>query len=1430
MRFNINKVTSVTLLTSMILTSVSPPLTTVMAYAGEQEVTEAVVEDSTENESMAMQELDTESEILSEEVICLAEADPLALAAEPETNLTAASEPVSEKAEETVPQSVKEEETDADQEPGSENETQENTEAETHSERETEEKEDETQAVTETETQPEKDPEKQTEHQTEYPDKQTEQETAAQDTEVADTETEKQDLSELLDAKISIEMDDAMAEQADPFAAGSVQKLKIQATNQSEESAVLKIYFWDYEGTETDARAIQDESLVIPCEEISFTKWDQNFSFPVYLMSNSGEEALENAQMKAEYSADHLVSRYLEFEMPAHYSLIDNFQIVDEEAEHVVCYPIFTVDDEEYKQDKVIASWNEKASEEEADEECSEEPVSDGTEHITDSETEISTEASLEEADTENVTEEETEESTEAETATEFTHYTAENLDISIPESLSEADFSSKRLLVMISDEKDLLEDEKVLESYGDIYLVEYDSVDVCMAAFVYYSDIAEAVEPDSYMEIASDQNTDEKEKNEEEALSVQESASVVSDGITRIIALLDTGASASVNVIERTSLIDDVLEGHSHGNNMVSAIVSQNPNAQILSVRVMGNDGRGTVSSIVAGMEYAMERGASIINLSLSSRTNEMNAVIEAQIQKAVSMGIIVVGAAGNNGADVMNYMPGSVSEAYIIGACNTSGVRLSSSNYGATVDYNVVAGTTSEAAAKFSGYASLAGIDAMKINDGVLYSTSYVAGMEDQEQETGVTEPEDDTLPEDELNDMAGSEEDSEYPAKGSSISKKVKIWIRDTAYDFTTYNPYKNDENVVVNCLSETPEFTRQIGEEIEMEYECSLAEDEAHIWSLFATFVFVEDRNLVSTGSELLSGLMPEMVNQDRNAGYGGIVPEQMGVTVEGREFTVLKGDENFDVHGLLVDYNPETFKVNNLADDGGFDVNAVGTYTVTYEMSYFLYPEYTWFVANKVNVIEKESLEPGIYLTSTESTLMFRRESDTNYWGFGDLVKINSSDEIFTIRCVDAEYEMDLNSSSDSITTDILDISDNEDGTKCLRAALPDEMEEAVIFSMYRPGYESAKFFFGGGWASGEDRNLDEAAVDQLTEEEMEHLEDTLLGKVEEDDDEYMEIAETWTTVESKNISGRITTGSGNTTNHSWVSGSMSACNYGTAQVTEKKSDISDWVSDKGYDIDTRDLTNYTVSCSSGHDYLGLWPNSSYSTTFKCYIQKSGDNYRLKIECSLHPGSDSHGNYQSFYGSKTYTSLTNGARLRIYKRFRDPAFMDVNPERYGYINTTFAIYPASAYNKTTKILDTTVNPAGTIILKDKEDDTVYGESDILDPGTYYVIETRRIKGCTLNTDIYGPVKITDSDTGVIKLHEKVNNADYPSMGSNNWIYNDPFYFNGKILTKTDDSGLPVAGAIYRVRYSGAEKEENFKTEYGVITIITSLHMN
>ncbi|WP_373215842.1 SpaA isopeptide-forming pilin-related protein [Ruminococcus sp. 5_1_39BFAA] len=1376
MKFSVRKMTSVTLLASMMLTTVSPPMIPVLAQ-------------ETETEMTSSSEVETEMEITSAMKLDLKEEEAFS-EAEPETDAAVVKtdeKPLTEAVTEA------EEQTEAESKPvkDKKEETEKETSVlEVHSEKETE-------AVTERVT------EKNTEKASE---------TAAE---------EMTEEMELIPVQVHLDLEpvEIPEDGSDPKQAGQAQKVKFSAVNPSTESAELRLYFWDYAGEERNGQNIARTILTDVCEDVMIPECRETGVFPVVLSDADGMAAYEQAFLRSEQEEGNVISRYLEISIPAGYSCEESFQILDEKAETIVVSPVvFPAEletDQEY--DKCVITWNEKP-EKMTEETAGEAGDADEAEIVAVEEktetVEEETDAMFVETETDSIevqtseTEQITEEQKPA-ADTEDMQEVAEK-EVFMEEllgRLNAEDFASRRLIVILKDEQKLRKSDEVINNYDDLYVIDYETVEECMAAYAYYAEVAEAVEPDAFMEIASD--------GFEEALSEKESASVRPDGVTRVIALLDTGASASANVIDRVSMVDDALEGHSHGNQMVNAIVSQNPDAQIMSVRVMGNDGRGTVSDIIAGMNYAMEHGASIINLSLSSRKNDMNAALEAEIKKAVSKGIIVVGAAGNNAADVMNYMPGSVEEAYIIGACNTSGVRITSSNYGATVDYNVIAGTTSEAAAKFSGCVSLAGLEGLQVNSGVIYDSNYVAVTPETDPAESETENPDDFLTDEELADMAGTEEDGEYPAKGSSISQTVKIWTRDTEFDFRAYNPYKNDDNVATVCTDEILQVVSEKSSRRQAEYICSLKDQENYSWNVLVTFLYVDDRSIVTAGSDLLDNLMPEAVSQERNAGYGGIVPEHMGETVAGREFTVLKGDEQFDLYGLLIDYNPETFKVNNLADDGGFDVNQAGTYTVTYEMSYFMYPEYTWFVANKVNVVEKENLEAGIYLTSTESTLMFKRAGDSHFSGYGDLVRVENGEEI-KVSCIDADYEVDFISSSENVTADICATADNEDGSKKLTITIPEGLEEAVILSMYRPGYQSAKFFTGGGWVNGEEFNIEEAAVDQLTAEDVEHLEETVLGKVDKDDEEYMEIAAAWSNVETKNISGVVKTGSANTTNHSWSIGSAGGCNYGTAQITAKKNDITSWISDKGYDMDPGDLSNFTVSCSSGHDYLGLWPNSSYNVTFKCYIQKSGDNYRLKITCSLHPGSDSHGNYQGFYGSKTYSSLTNGARLRVYKRFRDPAFMDENPNKYGYIKTTFAIYPASAYNKTTNVLDTTVDPEGTIVLNDKEDDTVYGDSDILDPGTYYVVETRRIAGCTQNTDIYGPVVIKDTDSGVIKLHDKVNNAYYPSMGSNNWIYNDPMYFNGKILTKTDDSGLPVEGAIYKVEYSNATSVESFST--------------
>lgn len=296
---------------------------------------------------------------------------------------------------------------------------------------------------------------------------------------------------------------------------------------------------------------------------------------------------------------------------------------------------------------------------------------------------------------------------------------------------LDKKDFQTGRLVVLTDAAEDIIDQEHVIGTYGNIYLLQYKSVEQAMNAYIYYQTHASAVEPDVAVEAAETMetaeaveektggnitasaengstaetvedvsgnadNTDNKTETREETpdiaeadisasdtdvntnivdFEVSESANPISamnDAASettpvnttdsdKIIALIDTGANESANIIERVSLIDDVMVGsNSHGDDMVKAIVSQNENVKIISIRALGDDGQGTVSSIIAGIEYAINQKADIINLSLYARANLANEVVKMEIEKAINNGIEVVGAAGNDCANAKNYIPG--------------------------------------------------------------------------------------------------------------------------------------------------------------------------------------------------------------------------------------------------------------------------------------------------------------------------------------------------------------------------------------------------------------------------------------------------------------------------------------------------------------------------------------------------------------------------------------------------------------------------------------------------------------------------------------------------------------------------------------------------------------------------------------------------
>lgn len=405
---------------------------------------------------------------------------------------------------------------------------------------------------------------------------------------------------------------------------------------------------------------------------------------------------------------------------------------------------------------------------------------------------------------------------------------------------------------------------------------------------------------------------------------------------------------------------------------------------------------------------------------------------------------------------------MPGSVSSALIIGAANEDGTKLPSSNYGDTVDYNVVAESTSEAAAKFSGFMST-GIDIMSVINigGLIYQTDYEAMMK-PETPSPSPDVDDKDIPETEPEDAPWVIGD--YPEAYTTEYEDEKIYTRDVTYDFIHYNPY--DDNVTITC--DTPDVTADFTKDavVEYSYSCKLNDNPDYQWTLDVIFTMVNDKEMATAYSKDIDKIFPSVICQERNKGYGGIVPEHVGDTVEGRSFNVLTDTEDFDVEGLIQDYNPHTFKINSV-DMNGFDIHTPGTYTVTYEMSYFMYFNYTWFVRDTINVIDPDDLEPGIYLTSKESTLLFTTGDGVSR-GYGEFIKADEQ-TVYTLSSVSEEYTAGIVSSdSDINASEYSTITDIDAKLKSLKITVPD-VDHVVVFSLERPGYSALKVFAGGGW-------------------------------------------------------------------------------------------------------------------------------------------------------------------------------------------------------------------------------------------------------------------------------------------------------------------------------------------------------------------------
>ena len=295
-------------------------------------------------------------------------------------------------------------------------------------------------------------------------------------------------------------------------------------------------------------------------------------------------------------------------------------------------------------------------------------------------------------------------------------------------EQLGAIDFSSKRLLVA-ADESVIIDPEHVLSDYAGVYLMQYDTETQAKYAYAYYYNKFEFVDVDTVISVADgDGSANAAVPMAAEENPIAELQAAVAENPVNAagaVAVIDTGVNDVANVTESVSMIgDNTADENGHGTRMAQLVAEQNPDVSILSIKALGADGTGDISAVYAAIRYAIDKKASVINLSMSAVATAENAALTSIIDEATAAGIAVVGAAGNKGMDVRFFVPGNIESAYIIGAADEDGARITSSNYGSTVDFNVHADSTSEAAAKFSGYYTVNGAVA---DEKLVFPTDY-------------------------------------------------------------------------------------------------------------------------------------------------------------------------------------------------------------------------------------------------------------------------------------------------------------------------------------------------------------------------------------------------------------------------------------------------------------------------------------------------------------------------------------------------------------------------------------------------------------------------------------------------------------------------------------------------------------------------------
>jgi subtilisin family serine protease len=176
-------------------------------------------------------------------------------------------------------------------------------------------------------------------------------------------------------------------------------------------------------------------------------------------------------------------------------------------------------------------------------------------------------------------------------------------------------------------------------------------------------------------------------------------------------------------------TMVSGVIAAEDNG----SGVVGVAPQARLYVLKVLGSDGSGWESDVIAGVDWARTHGMQVVNMSLGS--SSASYAFQTAISNAYNAGLVLVAAAGNSGncagsGDNVSY-PARFSQVIAVAATDSSDVRPCFSSTGTTVEI-AAPGVSTTMTSRGGGYASASGTS---------FASPHVAGTAALVIASGVT-----------------------------------------------------------------------------------------------------------------------------------------------------------------------------------------------------------------------------------------------------------------------------------------------------------------------------------------------------------------------------------------------------------------------------------------------------------------------------------------------------------------------------------------------------------------------------------------------------------------------------------------------------------------------------------------------------------------